>query len=252
MSKTIGFFGSARSGKSSSLKTVYGEILKQNKTVKQYSVDDQGDLWVNAMFESGEAMAILDISQEEEAFQYYSMEMIWPYVKDYHFADNLKRIAKGLYGIKYEQMFGTTEQKNSPTKYEWSEFIKAIPTKSRPKPIPNGNVTGRQFLQYLGDILRAVNDNCFTESLLTQIESEQVPVALIGDGRRVCEVDAIKAVGGTTIYLTRNTEKSTHNTETEFDNYDKSNFDYVIDNENMTMQDKNKEVLRIARELGVI
>lgn len=252
MTKIIAFCGRQRCGKTSSLKTVYGEILKQNKTIKQYNVDDNGDLWVNAQFETGEAMAILDISQEDPGFFHFAQEMIYPFVKDYHFADNLKRIAKGLYGIKYEQMFGTTEQKKSPTQYEWASFIKAIPTNRRPKPAPTGNVTGREFLEYLGDILRAVNDNCFTESLITQIEEEQVPVGLIGDCRRISEVDAVKAAGGTTIFFTRNTEKGTHNIETEFDNYDKSNFTYVIDNENMTMQEKNKEILRIVRELEVI
>ena len=252
MTKIVAFAGRARCGKDSSLKTMYGEVMKHNKIVKQYNVDDNGDLWVNAMFDDGEQMAMLDIGQDNENFYYFASEMIWPFVKDYHFADNLKRIASGLYGIKYEQMFGTKEQKNSETKYLWKDFINAIPKNNRPKPTPDGNVTGRQFLQYLGDILRSVNDNCFTESLLNQIVSEQYPLALIGDCRRVAEVEAIKALGGTVIYLTRNTENSNHNTETEFDNYDVKNFDYVIDNQNMSMQEKNKVVLGIMKELGLI
>lgn len=252
MTKIIAFAGRARCGKSSSLKTVYGELLKLNKVIKQYNIDDDGNFWVNALFDGVEEMAILDISQDNPNFCHFASEMIWPFVKEYHFADNLKRIASGLYGIKYEQMFGTTSEKNSETKYLWKDFFDAIPKNCRPKPKPDGNVTGRQFLQYLGDILRSVNDDCFTESLLNQIVDEQVPIALIGDCRRVSEVEAVKALGGTVIYLARNTENSTHNTETEFDNYDVSNFDYVVDNNNLTMQEKNKMIIGIIKELGLI
>lgn len=253
MTQIIGFCGRARSGKDSSLRVLYGQILKERDVVDRYEVNENGDLLVNAVFEHGEEMGILDISRRDESFVNYAYQMIWPHVKDYHFADNLKIICSKLYGITYEQMFGTTEQKNSETEYVWKEFMKSIPTKYRPKQFEVGEkVTARQFMQYFADILRDVNDNCFVNAALQEIEQEQCPVALVGDVRRVSEVEAIKKLGGKVIYLKRTIDPTKHRTETEFDGVDESLFDYVVDNQEMDMKTKNFEILRIGREIGVI
>lgn len=253
MTEIIGFAGTARAGKDSSLKLFYAGVLKDRGVIDRYEINDAGDLLVNAAFEHGEEMGVLDISRRDEPFVNYAYQMIWPHVKDYHFADNLKIVCSKMFGLTYEQMFGTVEQKTSNTKYLWKEFINAIPKAYKPKLSEKGEyVTARELMQYVGDILRSVDDDCFTNSALNEIELEQVPIALIGDVRRINEVNAIKERGGKVILLKRKTHDMTHRIENEFEGIDESIFDYIVDNQDLDMKTKNLEILRIGRELGIL
>ena len=57
---------------------------------------------------------------------------MWPYVKLYSFADELKRICVELFNIPYECVYGTDEQKNQPQEHLlWDNMPKTFSSKIR-------------------------------------------------------------------------------------------------------------------------
>lgn len=251
----IGLAAKKRGGKDSSAKFIMGHIMKEKGVIDRYNIDDLGQLNVNYSIrdeknELKEWMGPFEIERADTDFLSYMEEVVWPHIKIYHFADSLKWIAINLYGIEYNQCYGTTEDKESDVDYTISYMNSILPSHLQISSPKDRNLTGREFLQTLGDLLRSVDDECFTKSLMQRIMIEQPPVAIIADVRRVCEVSAIESFGGKTIFHTRGSSKDRHNTETEFDTCSRSIFSGIIDNSKMTMADKNNELFKIVKSWG--
>lgn len=251
----LGIFGKSRSGKDSSAKYLMGHIMKENDIIDRYNVDELGQLNVNYSIRDDkgnlkEWMGPFEIERADADFLSYMEEIIWPHVKVYHFADSLKWIAINLYGIEHCQCYGTTEEKTSEVGYLISYMNSILPSHSQISAPKDRYLTAREFLQTLGDLMRSVDDQCFTKCLMQRIGIEQPPIAIIADGRRLCEVEAIRAFGGKTIFHTRKVNSDKHNTETELDNVDRSIFSAVIDNAKMTMAEKNDELFKVVKSWG--
>lgn len=245
--KILAFAGSARSGKDSSLKYVFGQILKKNDVIDRFDITKDGGLLVPAQFNDGIKMGEFDIDRRDAAFSQYASECIWPYVKNYSFAFALKEIILSLYDINRVSLYGSTEDRNALSKYTYEPFMKMLPKELIGKTIKKtDNITNRKFIQHFADILRTIDDECLTRFLVEQIKFEQCPTTLISDVRRFIEVKSIKKLGGKIIYLTRNDSGDSHSIENEFEGCDLSVFDGVIDNKNMTINEKNIEVHRLC------
>lgn len=256
--RLIGIAGTSRSGKSSTGSFIFANELKKLQIIEKFEMDENGDLYVNhgAHEESGlePGMAKVNLESKDPIFVNFLQEAIWPHVKLYSFADILKFIAIHMYGLTVEQVYGGTRDKNSDTNYSYAMIKKVVPGKYFPKKLSNLNdaVTARKFLQYLADTLRTLNDDCFLNPVMNQILNEQVPLSIITDVRRIVEADKIKEMGGKVIFLTRKIENDTHRVENEFDEVNNKSeyFDIVIDNQDMTMAQKNVEVFTELRSRG--
>lgn len=248
----IGFAGRKRSGKDSSLKYAYGQILQKNDVIDKFDIDANGELVVPARYEDGVHMGVFDITRRDIGFVEYASQEIWPYVKDYYFASFLKEMILTMYQIKPEQLSGTTEQRMSPTPYTWAPFLDMLPKSLKPKgKKKDESILAREFIQRYADLLRHIDPQCFIKPIMDEINFEQVPVALIGDIRFINEVNAVKAAGGKIIFLKRDTDGDTHASESELDTLDESVFDAVIDNQNMSIPEKNVELHRILSQWEV-
>ena len=122
-------------------------------------------------------------------------------------------------------------------------------------------MTVRKLLQAVGtDIFRKIDKNIWVRKLFQNINevldnnefsenngkySYKNYYAIIDDLRFLGEVESLKKHYGKTIYLTRQTQKSFHESETELDNH-KSNFDFIIDNKDYTLEQLEKEINKIA------
>lgn len=244
----IGIAASKNAGKTSALNYIYGQIITKRGVVDRFGISNDGKLILPVKGKDGIVMSEVDISRDEY-FARYASENIWQYVKDYNFGTYIKDTILTLYDVDPKVLWGTQEERDLETKYTWDLFLKILPKNMCPKNIKKTDkITGRQFIQYFADILRIIDDNCFTRVIIGQVEYDQCPVAIIGDVRRISELETIKAAGGKVIYLSRRPHDDEHNIENEFKDYDKSNFDAVIDNENMTIQEKNTELHRICSE----
>lgn len=259
----LGIAGTARSGKSSTAKYLLGNIMLDCDIIKKFEINDDGDLLVNASYrdEKGkfyEDMGIFDIDRSDEEFISYMRDIIWPNCKIYNFADVLKWIAIKLYGLKHENVYGNTQQKDSSSPIKWAGLYGVIPKEIRPslqtlKVTKNDFITNRQFLQGLGDALRFIDDLCLVKYTINEILEEQSPLSIIADVRRPEEVAEIRRVGGKVIYLKRNKDvPQVHSIELGFTESQDSDFDAVVDNSELSMYDKNNEVYKIVREWGWI
>ncbi len=256
--RILGLAGRKGSGKDSSARFLLGEILKQANVIEKTDMDTSGNLLVNfaARNEDGkieEGMGIFDVDRADPNFVSYLEARVWPHTKVYHFADTLKWIGINLYGLDYNQLYGTQAEKEAECDIVWKNMYNLLPKAIKPSKVDkDSKMTGREFIQHLGDVLRFLDDDCFTKSLLQRVMLEQCPFAIIADVRRIQEVEAIKACGGKVIYHARETDSTDgHSTEHEFDSVDKTTlFDYTLENKFCTIQEKNSLLLGKVREWG--
>lgn len=159
--------------------------------------------------------------------------------KIYNFADPLKNdICMNILGLTFEQCYGTDNQKNELVNCYWD----------------NKQLTAREVMQMVGtDMFRKLQHNVWADATITKIRKENLDLALIADCRFPNEVDAVKKAGGIVIKLNRNPFNSDHDSETalDIDRYDYSNFDLVVPNDHMTINDQNNLIHNFLIKKGI-
>ena len=149
-----------------------------------------------------------------------------PNVRIYNFADPLKILCIDVLGLKYRQCYGSDAEKNELVDCYWN----------------NKQLSAREVLQIVGtDMFRAMQHNVWANTTIRKIQTENPELAIIADCRFPNEVEAIKKAGGAIIKLQRNIYGSDHASEVALDrkNYDYSNFDLVVENDSMNIQEQN-------------
>jgi hypothetical protein len=102
-----------------------------------------------------------------------------------------------------------------------------------------GLMTAREVMEYIGTkMFRRIKDKIWVEATLNEIRNDNLDIALLLDNRFPNEVEAIKSAGGIVIRLTRDLFNSNAMAECALDEnvYDWSNFDIIIDNKNITLE----------------
>lgn len=157
----------------------------------------------------------------------------------YNFADPLKKdICMNILGLQYEQCYGTDTQKNELVNCYWD----------------NKQLTAREVMQFIGtDIFRKMQQNVWADSTISKILREQLDLAIIADCRFPNEVDVVKRAGGIVIKLNRNPFNSDHASETALDasNYDYSNFDLVVQNDHLNINEQNQIIYNFLLNKGI-
>lgn len=144
----------------------------------------------------------------------------------YNFADPLKHLCIDILGLQHYQCYGSDEQKNELVDCYWR----------------GKQCTAREVLQIVGtDMFREMQHNVWADATIRKIKHDMPQLALIADCRFPNEVKAVKDAGGVVIKLQRNVYDSDHASEVALDrhNYDYSNFDLVIENGSMNIQEQN-------------
>ena len=226
MTRIIGISGKKQSGKNTVANYITGHILKSMDMVRDFDLSNEGALEIETSKKDGQiGWGIFDLTRRDPEFLYYLDQEIWPFVKMYHFADPLKQICVELFDLEPRQVYGTDEDKNTPTPY--------------------AGRTSREFLQWFGtDIMRSIKDSIWVDYTIKSILKEGPAVALIPDVRFPNEVKAIKESGGTVIRLDRSIFESDHQCEVSLDpeSYDWSNFDVVVNNDGKSLTDLCEEL----------
>ena len=169
----------------------------------------------------------------------------------YAFADKLKDVCTQLFGLTHSQCWGENSDKDSPTKFKWSDLPIGsqqlakimLDISSTNKSISqNDYMTAREVMQVWGtDIFRSFYSNCFVNATINQIKEEAFDYALICDARFPNELDAFIDMDPIVLRLTRKVTDFTHSSETKLSSYNWNKFkNYrLIDNSDMTIEDKN-------------
>lgn len=254
----IGIAGEKCSGKDSAAKYITGMVMHHLKLITKYDMNKEGDLIVtyedNSDGTCKQVTDILDLDRHDDQFLSITSEFVWPHVRIYHLADSLKYILANMFRLDLNVLFGTQAQKESLSPIIWDKMVDVIPKKKLPKKINlEAQMSYRQVMQCFGDVMRNIDDTCFIHYCLDEINRFQCPISIIADLRRSEEIEAIKATGGMLIYLTKSTDSSpTHDTENQLKTLDKSIFDIVIDNQNMSIEEKNKTLFNALQNRGFL
>jgi len=157
----------------------------------------------------------------------------------YNFADPLKNLCIDILGLEYRQCYGTDLEKNELVDCYWD----------------NKQLTAREVLQIVGtDMFRKMQYDVWASATIRKIKKENPELALIADCRFPNEVEAVKNAGGIVIKLNRNVYNSDHSSETALDpeNYDYSNFDLVIDNQKMNIQEQHYYIAEFLSQQRIL
>lgn len=177
-----------------------------------------------------------------EFVQKYFNGVVEPFnsAKIYNFADPLKQdICINILGLTPYQCYGTDDQKNELVDCYWD----------------SKQLTAREVMQMVGtDMFRAMQKNVWSSATIRKIQNEKPELAIIADCRFPNEVDAVKGAGGIVIKLTRNPHDSDHASEIALDpnNFDQSNFDLVVDNHNISIDEQNTSLMLFLQNKGIL
>jgi hypothetical protein len=170
-------------------------------------------------------------------------------VRTYSFADPLKKnICIDLLGLTNAQCYGSDEDKNSFTSLLWEN----MPGYNGPL---IGLMTAREVMEYIGTkMFRRMKDKIWVEATLNTIQKDNPDFALLLDNRFPNEVDPILEAGGYVIRLTRNPFNSSAEPETALDpdKYNWGNFSCVIQNDNISIEEKNSLIYRFILKRGIL
>lgn len=274
MGVVLGFSGEKQSGKNTCCNMAVGamlaglDVIKTDEEGQGWMINPKdGSLWVSNIYGNKSAAGILDMMNDDPKAQDFLYRHIYPYVKIYAYADLLKETLINIFNIDRKKIYGTDADKNELTPYKWEDMPGVVTTKFEDKwgntlddynliYHKPGHMTIRELMQFFGtDICRKMYENVWVEGLLRRIVAEDPLVALVCDIRFPGEIDGVKSIGGKVVRLTKtNPDKGTHKSETVLDkkNYDWSNFDYVMNNEEMNFLEQGNAVTNLLTELGVL
>jgi hypothetical protein len=232
----IAFSGRKTAGKNT-CNYVFGTILWMAGIVKNtYKINDKGDLLVSDIFGDTSKNGVFDVKLESPSFQDFLFKEVFPIVKMYSFADPLKEMCRDILGIDSHLLWGTNDHKNTLTNLKWED----VPTKTNKK----GYMTVRETLEYVGtDLFRKMYQNIWCDALMRKIRSDNSMFAIITDARFENEFEAIQNNGGKVLKLTRGIAGEKNDVDTY------NNYDYIIDNENLTIPEQNTEIDKILKEI---
>ena len=222
MTKILGFAGKKQSGKNTCCNFLQMLKFHEYGVCKNASLNEQGQILVSDLF--GETVSGLDwIPLTEEYVDISQLLESFHPCKIYAFADVLKEFAVDVLGLEYNQVYGTNEEKNSPTHLLWEN----MPTGNN-----KGPMTGREILQYFGsDICRKMYENIWFDACIRRIRKDNPELALISDVRFSNEIAGVQKEGGIVFGLPRDivNGKDTHSSE----QVDLSLCDYVLPEGNL-------------------
>lgn len=246
--KVLAFAGKKQSGKNTAFNLLLGiEMVKLLIVREKIEITPFGQLWVSDIFGDTEYSGIFDADRETQTMRDFLKEYIYPYIKNYSFADSLKRdICMNLLGLTHEMCYGTNTQRNQLTDLKWENMPGCTNRQ--------GQMTAREVMQYVGtDIFRRMNNDCWVQACINKITTDNSLFAIITDCRFPNEVDAIHKIGGKVIKFTRQApDADSHQSETLLDkhNYNWNNFDAVLDNAQMSISEQNEALLQLLYQWG--
>jgi hypothetical protein len=144
-----------------------------------------------------------------------------------------------ILGLTYEQCYGSDEDKNTMTDLEWG----------------GKRLTAREAMEIIGtDIFRRLKNNVWVDATINKINKDGLDLAIIPDCRFPNEVDTILDHNGYVIRLDLDPFNSQSNSECALDkhNYDWARFSRTINNEGMTINEKNDAILRFLSDKGIL
>lgn len=241
MKNLIVLFGTKQSGKTTSARAIYGMHLVSRGILPNANFDSDGNMTVIYNKETNNGV-IFDIDSREEHMLKFFKHNVWSHVKHASFADALKKSCSQLFSVDENLMWGTNEEKESKIDIRWENLHKLLPHHSD----KTGLMSVRELLEVFGtDICREFNSDCHIRSAECALQLTNPTIGIIPDGRFLNEFEYFEKLrdsGDSTIHLiklTRTPFKSKAKSENGLIGIDDSRFNLVIDNRDITVNEKN-------------
>jgi hypothetical protein len=259
--KIIGFAGKKQSGKNTASNFLVLLTLLEQGISEHARLNEHGEIEVSDIF--GQKVADQPFFPFKEPYvrvkQLFANEL-GSHIKIYAYADFLKEIAINLFGLSYEQVYGTDEDKNTFTKIRWENMPGVVDDKIVAAGLQSGKImyhkkgrmTAREFLQFFGtDICRKISNTCWVDYTINKIQQDNPALAIISDVRFINEINAIKDKNGFVIYLTR-ASNATDQHPSEQDIKDIKVCNAVLDNQDMTIPQQNEALFTLLQKHGIL
>jgi hypothetical protein len=108
----------------------------------------------------------------------------------------------------------------------------------------------REMMQFWGNLVRKVDKDAWIKAFNRRVEDSGSRLIVSPDVRRLNEVETIQQAGGKVVRLTRVAVDDQDISEIDLDNHD--GFDAIIDNQDMTIQQTNEEILKLVVDWGML
>jgi hypothetical protein len=258
MTLVLAFSGKKQSGKTTSGHFVMSLCMSKLGISKDLQINENGEIVVSDLLGNKNYKGIFSPEKLYIGDNDYILGQVKskldPAIKLYSFADPLKQsICIDILGLSWEQCYGSDEQKNSLTSLRWKDMPEYNILWTRQKGYDeSGYMTARQVMEHVGtDIFRQMYANVWADATIRKIQKDKPKIAVITDCRFPNEVESISGIGGYVIRLTKSPFKSDHISETilDKDKYDWDNFDFVIDNENMSIYEQCMAIQNALKEV---
>ena len=266
MTQIIGFSGKKQSGKNTCCNFIVMLKLIENGVCRKAKLGDDGLIYVSDVFgESSTGEEYMPFKQPHVHVDTLLNDM--GEVKIYAMADGLKEIAMNYFGLSYESVYGTDEQKNQVqehllwenmpgvmTPLEWTRRQGGVLAGYNQHPeffdikLNEGPMTAREFLQFFGtDVMREMFQDVWVTNCMSKIKKDKPKIALVCDVRFDNEFAAIHKEGGITLGLTKDIgSDDNHSSE----NVDIEKASKIIYNNDISIKEQNKRVYSALKELN--
>lgn len=248
--KVLLLAGSKCSGKTTTATAIYGYHLVQQAIIPNAKIDDNGRMSI--VFDKVNNKGIyFDIDCKDPEFLDYKNKYTAAHINHVAFADELKRVSADLFGLDYNKLIGTNDEKNELTHIKWVDMAKLLPVHVKKNlkelGILDRNMTHREFMESFGtDICRTIYQDCHVQAAWKKIRNLNPDIGIITDCRFAEEFIYSRAqndVEFLSIRFLRNPFKSDAKSEIGLESLDNSVFDLVVP-EDMSMKDRNEMVIK--------
>lgn len=252
--------GGKQSGKTTSATAIYGYHLTQVGAIPNAQIDDSGRMSVIYDKEKNQGI-YFDIDSRDPEFLKFKRNYCDKYITHVGFADELKRVCASLFQLDYDKITGTNEQKQELSTITWGNIYKTLSSRALKKIKKiygdfedNSYLTNRQFMEVFGTfVCRSIYEECHILSAYKKIKSLDSQIVINTDCRFENEFCVFeKDPNVIKIRLMRDTEKSQALSERGLDNIDSSRFDLVVDNHDMSMQEKNMIIIKYLLSKNIL
>lgn len=240
--------GKKQSGKSSAAKVIFKEIANKQLNTNRFAINRQGNL-IDSL--NNNEIVPIDIP-------IYSKHLYDLFgIKLYSFADPLKEFLHNTMNLDLSLMYGSDSDKNTKTHISWESMSPSIRVKygknkknTKEFTPASGAMTIREVLQVFGtDVCREMDNSCWARATYNAIDKSDCPISIVCDARFPNEISMGTERGAKVVRFLRKIEdSSTHIAESALDNFPLGNYSLVIDNSDLTLEEKNNIIIDNFRE----
>ncbi len=225
MTKIIAFAGAKHAGKTTLSTWYVGQHIKRLGICNGYRLVSTNEVMVSDIFGEEDSSGLINVQRPTAEQIDFLYQYVYDEIRPLSFASPLKHVCMNMFGLTYDQCFGTG--KNTETDLLW-ENMPFVGTERPAFYKPSGKLLAREVMQVFGtDVCRAMCGNAHINPIVNAIDNNGPKHVAIDDVRFENEFDVLKDRGAHMVYIAgRGDTGDGHASESGIDR----KFDLTLDN----------------------